>query len=205
MTRAQRPDGEIDYASSGAPGARDSVIVLRVGSLATVDPDPTVSAGRGLHVLLVHLDAPELDDPPVFGGETPAGSTVAAIVQVAAHEHVGDTVALVAEGETTGIALTLAAQQRLPVRRLVLVDPVRPAEPLAQDLIAETLRGIDAETLVVAGAGEPDAIDAAGWFRDRLAHATLHVAEAGEAPEGRLALDGVWTEVVDFLTVAAAT
>lgn len=205
MTRAQHPDGEIDYASSGAPGAENSVIVLRLGSLATVDPDSAASAAHGLHLLLVRLDPPELDDPPVFGGETPAGSTTGALVRLAAREHVSEAVALVAERATCGIALILAAERRLPARRLVLVTPELPAEPLARDLLVETLRAVEAETLVLTGADEPEALAAAEWYASHLPNAVTRTADAGDAPDGRMSLDDVWGEVVDFLTAAAVS
>lgn len=195
MTRAQGPQVEIDVSSRGTPGAARTVVVLRTGSLASVDPDSAVTAARDVRLLLVHLDAPELDDPPAYGGETPAGSTAAALIALAGEE-IGDApFGLVAERDAAALGLSLAAALGDRVDRLALVAAPVPESPLQRDLAVPILGRVTAKTLVLASAGDPDAPQAAAtWHRDHLADARLEMVPG--TGDGRLALTDVWARVL---------
>jgi pimeloyl-ACP methyl ester carboxylesterase len=201
MTRAQGPDDELDYSSAGAPGASRVAIVLRTGSLATVDPDPAATAAHDLRVVLVHLEGPELDDPPAFGGETPAGSTASALARIADREHPGGMFAIVAERDTCAIALSLAADLHQRMDHLVLVAPEIPIERLERDLAVPVLERVRARALLVAASTEPATVDAADWYARHLADASTTVLSAEQvgSPDGRLGLGDAWIPVLAHL------
>lgn len=198
MTRAQGPDDEIEYAGSGIPGADRTVVVLRTGAMATVDPDASVTHARRVHVLLVHVEGPDLDDPPAFGGETPAGSTASALARIARKESPDAVLSLVAVRETCAIAISLVAQEGLPVESLALVAPVVPEEPLQRDLAIGLLGRIDAPTLIVAAETEPATVEAAAWFAPQLANGSTAVLPASlvDSPDGLLGLRDAWETVL---------
>lgn len=121
MTRAQEPGSQIGYRVEGASGATRTIVVLRTGPLATVDPDHTETVARDVRVILVHLEGPELEDPPAYGGETPAASTRRALRGIVDAEIGSDAFALVGERAAGPLALSLAAELGSRIDRLVLV------------------------------------------------------------------------------------
>lgn len=198
MTRAQEPDDEIEYAVSGAPGAERTIVVLRTGPLATVDPGPAATRAHDVHVMRVHLEGPELDDPPAFGGETPAASTAAAIARIAERESAGLPLALVAERATCAIAITLAAEPTLRVEQLVLVAPILPEERVERDLAVPLLQRIRARALLVGARTEPGTVRAAEWYAGQFADGSIAVIPDEEirSPDGRLGLGDAWPTVL---------
>jgi pimeloyl-ACP methyl ester carboxylesterase len=205
MTRAQGPDGEIDYRSVGVPGAR-VVFVLRTGALATVDPDAPTTDDLDVRLVLVHLDAPELDDPPVFGGETPAGSTVSALVDLVRREAGEGPIGLVAERDAGALGISLAADLGAGVDRLALVAVPPPASPLERDLTADVLARVSARALVYGAEGDPAAdAEAARWLAEHLRHAdvALVAPDAVGAGDGRLGMLDVWPRVLEHVAAGA--
>ncbi|MFK5073654.1 hypothetical protein ACI4BE_29435, partial [Klebsiella pneumoniae] len=81
--------------SFGTPGAPRAVVVLRTGDVSTIDPDTRVTSGFDVRIVAVGLDAPELEDPPAFGGQTPASLTLDALRGLLEREVPGTSVGLV--------------------------------------------------------------------------------------------------------------
>jgi hypothetical protein len=197
MTRAQTPDSQIDYRSAGAAGAARTVVVLRRGALALNDPDPAATAAGDVRLLLLHLDDAEIDDPPAFGGETPAQSTAQAIADLVAGDASGPW-AIVAERETSALAFAVVARAGGTVDRVALVAPEPPGSPLARDVLAQVLAGCGAEVLVVAADTDPASVDGARWFAATLADCRrAEVARSDvHSPDGRLGLGDAWPQVL---------
>jgi pimeloyl-ACP methyl ester carboxylesterase len=189
MTRAQGPDSEIDFRSFGVLGGARTVLVLRTGAVALVDPGPGVTRHRDVRLLTVRLDDAELDDPPVFGGETPAESTADAVADLGRREAGGALIGVVADRSTASLAVALAARASDLVGRLALVGAEVPDEALVADLLGEELARIAAPTLVVGAADDPAS---AQWYAERLRSAEVELVAAPGLPDS-------WPQVLAHL------
>ncbi|MCK6067673.1 MULTISPECIES: hypothetical protein [Microbacterium] len=199
MTRAQGPAFGIEYRSAGALAAPRCVLVVRSGAIATTDPAPLVTAEHHVRLLLIAVDEPELDDPPTFGGETPAGSTAAEVLALLREEVPDGPVGVVGERAAALFAVALAAALGDRADRLALVGVPLPETGLARDLVSDALARVAADTLVVNdSADEAAPEDAARWYAERLPHARADVLsrEAAGALDGRLGLTAVWPRVL---------
>jgi len=206
MSLAPWLDGELGYRSFGAPGAPRAVFVLRTGDVSTTDPDARVTSGYDVRVIAVGLDAPELEDPPVFGGQTPAGLTVDALRDLLEREAPGTTVGVVGERAAGPIAIYLAAAMGPVVDRLAIVGVVSPSDPLSRDLRTPLLDHLDAETLVLVGGDGPAETSDAEWYVDRIRSATLQVVPDHEigSVNGELTLTSAWDRVLSHVAPGAA-
>lgn len=198
MTRAQRPDGELDYRTFCAPAAPRLVLLLRTGAVATADPNPSVTSRYDVVVVAVQLDGEELHDPPAFGGETPAESTTASLLQLIARERPDGAVGVVGERETSPIAAALAERAAGRVDRLALVAAPIPGGPLDRDVAGAALSRVAASTALFAAPDDPVAPAAdAQWYVAHLPSATLTTAEPSDpALDKRLSLTDVWEQVL---------
>ncbi|MDF2989981.1 MAG: phosphoglycerate dehydrogenase [Microbacterium sp.] len=205
MSLAPWLDGELGYRSFGTPGAPRAVFVLRTGDVATTDPDTRVTAAFDVRIVAVGLDAPELEDPPVFGGQTPAGLTVDALRELLEREAPGATVGLVGEREAGPIAIYLAAAMGPVVDRLAIVGVASPSDPLSRDLRTPLLDHLDAEALVIVGGeGPADAADAE-WYVERMRSARLQVVADDDiaSVNGDITLTSVWPDVLAHVAPGA--
>lgn len=198
MSLAPWLDGELGYRSFGAPGAPRAVFVLRTGDVATTDPDARVTSAFDVRVVAVGLDAPELEDPPVFGGQTPAGLTVEALRALLEREAPGATVGLVGERSAGPIAIYLAAAMGPAVDRLAIVGVQSPSDPLSRDLRTPLLDHLDAEVLVIVGGDGPADESDADWYVERMRSAEAEVVPADEigSVNGHVTLTSVWDRVL---------
>lgn len=198
MSLAPWLDGELGYRSFGTPGAPRAVFVLRTGDVATTDPDAGVTSAFDVRVVAVGLDAPELEDPPVFGGQTPAGLTVEALRALMEREAPGATVGLVGERSAGPIAIYLAAAMGPIVDRLAIVGVQSPSDPLSRDLRTPLLDHLEAEVLVIVGGDGPADTDDAGWYTERMRSAEAEVVPADEiaSVNGHVTLTSVWERVL---------
>ncbi|MGN7970874.1 hypothetical protein [Microbacterium sp. 22296] len=205
MSLAPWLDGELGYRSFGTPGAPRAVFVLRTGDAATTDPDARVTSGYDVRVVAVGLDAPELEDPPVFGGQTPAGLTVEALRELVDREAPGATVGLVGERSAGPIAIYLAAALGPVVDRLAIVGVQSPSDPLSRDLRTPLLDHLDAEVLVVVGGDGPADTGDAGWYVDRMRSAEAEVVPDAEitSVNGHVTLTSVWERVLAHVAPGA--
>lgn len=198
MTRAQGPGSRIGYRSIGPAGASRTVLVVRSGALAMTDPAPHVTAEHGCRLLLVEVEGAQLDDPPTFGGETPAGSTAAEVLALLDEEVPDGSVGLVGERAAALLAVALAAVLGRRVDRLALVAVPLIDDALARDVLTETLSHVTAPTVVFSAAQDAASpVPAADWCADRLPLGRVEVVadEAGTS-DGRLALSDVWDRVL---------
>lgn len=197
MSRAPWLDGELEYRSFGTPGAPRAVFVLRTGAVATTDPDVRVTSGHDVRIVAIGLDAPELEDPPAFGGQTPAGLTVDALRALLEREAPGTKVGLVGERSAGAIAIHLAAAMGECVDRLVIVGVNSPVDPLTRDMQTPMLDGLSADTLVLVG-GEETGADDARWYVDRIPTARTEVLDPArfDSVHGQLTLGSVWDLVL---------
>lgn len=199
MTRAQGPAFEIEYRSVGPAEAPRTVLVLRSGPIALTDPEPGTTRRHGVRLLLVEVGAAELDNPPTFGGETPAESAAAEVFTLLREEVPRGVVGLVGERAAALFTVALAAGLGARVDRLALVAAPPPDSPLAADLTAATLGRVPATTAIFNGSRDATAPpDAAEWYAAHLASARADIippspARAGDA---RLALADVWDRVL---------
>lgn len=196
MTRAQGSGSELEIRSFGAAGAARTVLVLRTGPVATTDPDPSVTAAHEARIVAIELDDAELDDPPTFGGETPAESAVHSLAVLARREGGDRPVGLVAERSAAPLALALAAHYAPLIDRLALVSVPSPASPLAADLLAETMTAITADTLLV---DVPEhGADMLEWCAAHLPSARVSREDVAAAAliDTRLGLAEVWERVL---------
>lgn len=208
MTRAQGPGLGLSYRSVSPAGARRCVLVLRSGALATVDPEPRITAVHDTRLLLVEIDAPGLDDPPAFGGETPAGSTAARVLELLSEEVPEGPFGVVGERAAALFAVALAATLASRVDRLALVAAPLPDGPLACDLLAATLGRVTADTVIVNAEADADAPgDAARWYATRLPRGRAEILAPVGPPalDGRVALSAVWARVLDHVGRQVAT
>ncbi|PVE72109.1 hypothetical protein [Microbacterium testaceum] len=205
MSLAPWLDGELGYRSFGTPGSPRAVFVLRTGDVATTDPDARVTSSYDVRVVAVGLDAPELEDPPVFGGQTPAGLTVDALRALLEREAPGATVGLVGERAAGPIAIYLAAAMGPVVDRLAIVGVRSPSDPLSRDLRTPLLEHLDAEVLVVVGGEGPADHDDASWYIDRLRAAEAEVVPPDEidSVNGHVTLTSVWDRVLTHVAPGA--
>ena len=190
MTRAQAPDGELEFRSFGAAGAARTVLVLRVGAVALLDPDPSATLDHDVRLMAVQLDEVELDDPPTYGGETPAASTAAALADLVRREVPGAVIGLVAERDAVPLGVALAASAGTLVDRLALVDVRVPESALVGDLLAEESAAVAAPSIVVSAAQDEAA---ARWYADRLRESEVRVVESGD---NGVSLTHVWDVVL---------
>ncbi|MFN3949905.1 hypothetical protein [Microbacterium sp.] len=205
MSLAPWLDGELGYRSFGTPGAPRAVFVLRTGDVATTDPDARVTSGYDVRVVAVGLDAPELEDPPVFGGQTPAELTVEALKALMEREAPGATVGLVGERSAGPIAIYLAAAMGPIVDRLAIVGVRSPSDPLSRDLRTPLLDHLDADVLVLVGGDGPAGTDDAEWYVDRLRSAEAQVVPDDEigSVNGHVTLTSVWERVLEHVAPGA--
>jgi pimeloyl-ACP methyl ester carboxylesterase len=207
MTRAQGTGSGIAYRSVSPAGATRCVVVLRSGALATVDPAPQVTAAHATRLLLVQVDASELDDPPTFGGETPAGSAAAEVLALLREEVPDGTFGVVGERAAALFAAALAAQLGPRVDRLALVSAPMPDGPLACDLTAGVLSQVSSVALVVNASTDPGApAEAAQWYAAHLRRGRAEAVPAADPHplDGRLALSDVWDRVLGHVGTAVA-
>lgn len=205
MSLAPWLDGELGYRSFGTPGAPRAVFVLRTGDVATTDPDARVTSGFDVRIVAVGLDAPELEDPPVFGGQTPAGLTVEALRALLEREAPGATVGLVGERSAGPIALYLAAAMGEVVDRVAIVGVRSPTDALSRDLRTPLLDDLAADVLVVVGHDGPAGQRDAAWYVDRLrsgAAEVIHPDEIGSV-NGEVTLTSVWSRVLTHVAPGA--
>ncbi|RKT33578.1 hypothetical protein DEU34_2180 [Microbacterium sp. AG1240] len=198
MTRAQAPDGELEFRSFGAAGAARTVLVLRVGAVAMLDPGPSATLDHDVRLMAVQLDEVELDDPPTYRGETPAASTAAALADLVRREVPGAVIGLVAERDAVPLGVALAASAGELVDRLALVDVRVPDSALVGDLLADEAAAVVAPSIVVSAPGDDTA---ARWYADRLGDGEVRVVEPGG--DG-LSLTRVWDVVLGHVAAQPA-
>ncbi len=199
MTRSGEPSTEFERHAFGAIGATRTVVVLRTGATAMLDPDPAVTALRNVRILAIGLPVEELANPAAFGGETQAESTASTLATLA-RAHAGELPAgLVGYGPTGSLALLVAASLGLDIDRLALIAVPAPGTPLDRDDAAEVMARVTAETLIMNGQHDPDAAAAAArWHHEHLSASRVEMVPgaAVPAPDGRLALADVWGRVL---------
>jgi hypothetical protein len=205
MSLAPWLDGELGYRSFGTPGAPRAVFVLRTGDVATTDPDARVTSGFDVRIVAVGLDAPELEDPPVFGGQTPAGLTVEALKALLEREAPGAAVGVVGERSAGPIALYLAAAMGGVVDRVAIVGVQSPTDALSRDLRTPLLDDLPAEVLVLVGQDGPAGQGDAAWYVDRLRSGTAEVVHPDEidSVNGEVTLTSVWSRVLTHVAPGA--
>jgi hypothetical protein len=205
MSRVPWLDGELEYRSFGTPGAPRAVMVLRTGDVSTIDPDVRITSGFDVRIVAVGLDAPELEDPPAFGGQTPAGLTVDALRGLLEREAPGTTVGLVGERSAGPLAIHLAAAMGVVVDRLAIVGVESPSDPLSRDIHTPLLDDVVADTLIVVGGEGPAHDDDAAWYLGRLPTARVEVIVADELDtiNGHVTLSAVWESVLAHVAPGA--
>ena len=143
MTRADEPPPTgVDHRIFGAPGAARTVIVVRTGATAMLDPDPPATAARAVRVVVIGLSDDDLADPATFGGGTPAETMTTTLARLVRSQAEDSQVGVVAVGATGVLALLLAAELGDHVDRLALVAVPAPETPIDRD---------DAELVISAG------------------------------------------------------
>lgn len=205
MSLAPWLDGELGYRSFGTPGAPRAVFVLRTGDVSTTNPDSRVTSGYDVRIIAVGLDAPELEDPPVFGGQTPAALTVDALRELVEREAPGVPVGLVGERSAGAIAIYLAAAMGPVVDRLAIVGVESPSDPLSRDLRTPLLDHLDAEALVIVGGDGPAATGDAEWYVERMRSAEMQIVPDDEigSVNGHVTLTSVWDRVLAHVAPGA--
>lgn len=202
MTWASEPPPGVELRTFGAPGADRTVIVLRIGATAMLDPDPSATTVRAVRVVVVGLPAADLDDPAAFRGETRAESTAAALADHVRAEAGESPVGLVGVGSTGSVALRLAALLGADVDRLALVAVPLPETPLDRDDAAVVAARVTAKTLIMNGQDDPDAAAAAArWHHDRIQGSRVEMVPSPAFATGddRLALGDVWERVLSHV------
>lgn len=205
MSRVPWLDGELEYRSFGTPGAPRAVVVLRTGDVSTIDPDTRVTSGFDVRIVAVGLDAPELEDPPAFGGQTPAGLTLDALRGLLEREAPGTPVGLVGERSAGPIAIHLAAVMGSVVDRLAIVGVESPSDPLSRDLHTPLLDEVVADTLVVVGGDGPAGVHDGEWYARRIREARLEVVHGDDLDtiNGHVTLAAVWGSVLAHVAPGA--
>ncbi|MFS0794400.1 hypothetical protein [Microbacterium sp. 1P10AE] len=205
MSRVPWLDGELEYRSFGTPGAPRAVMVLRTGDVSTIDPDVRITSGFDVRIVAVGLDAPELEDPPAFGGQTPAGLTVDALRDLLEREAPGTTVGLVGERSAGPLAIHLAAAMGGVVDRLAIVGVESPSDPLSRDIHTPLLDDVVADTLIIVGGDGPADVDDAAWYLGRIPTARIEVIGADELDtiNGHVTLSSVWESVLAHVAPGA--
>lgn len=196
------PPAGVEWGSFGALGAERTVIVLRSGATAMLDPDPEATTARTVRVAVVGLSSEDIDDPAAFGGETRAERTAVTLAGQVRAEAGESPVGLVGVGNTGDVALRLAAELGSGVDRLALIAVPAPETPLDRDDAEPVLARVTAKTLIMNGQHDPDAAAAAArWHRDRIAGSRVEMVPAAEqsAGDGRLALTDVWDRVLSHV------
>ena len=201
MTRADEPGTGIERRTFGASGAGRTVVLLRSGPAATLDPEPHVTASREVRILALGLRAEDLEDSATFGGQTQAESMAARLADLARTKAGDFPVGLVGVGDTGQLAILLAADLGEAIDRLALVAVPAPEQPIDRDDEATVLARVTAKTLIMNGQQDPDAAAAAArWHHDHLPGSRVEmVPPASAAPDGRLALADVWERVLSHV------
>jgi pimeloyl-ACP methyl ester carboxylesterase len=202
MTRAEEPAAGIERRVFGAAGAERTVIVLRTGPAATLDPEPAGTAARAVRVVAIGLREADLEDPATFGGQTEA-ETAAGVLTAMARELAGESnVGLVGVGATGLLAVLLAAELGDAVDRLALIAVPAPDQPIDRDDEEEVMARVTAKTLIMNGQRDPEAgAAAARWHHDHLAGSRVEMVPGAlvPAPDDRLALADVWDRVLSHV------
>ena len=202
MTTAVEPPAGVEHRAFGAPGAERSVVVVRTGPTAMVDPDPAATAARDVTVVAVGLAEIALSDPATFGGQTPAeemARLLAGFIRARAGER---PVGVVGVGATGTVALLLAAELGDDVDRLALIGVPAPETPIDRDDGEIVTARVTAKTLIMNGQRDPDAAAAAArWYHDRLPGSRVEMVPASALPrgDGRLPVDLVWDRVLSHV------
>lgn len=206
MTRGQGPDTTLSFRVFGAADARRTILVLREGAAATVDPAAAVTATRLVRIIAVRLAPVEISDPGAFGGETHAEVTVGSLAELVDEEvpH-GAQVGVAGVGEAWDTAVLLAGEAR--VDRLALVAAPRPGTALMRDEAARALARVQAKTLILSGQKDPasSAADAA-WMKEHVGNARVEMVPAASTTGigGALTLADVWPRVLSHLAPGTA-
>jgi len=200
MTRSDEPDSGYERRAFGSPGAARTVIVLRAGPTATLDPDPVATAARSVQILAIGLRDADIADPAAFGGATRAESVAAALAD-RVRARAGDSpVGLVGVGPAGALALLFAAELGEAVDRLALIAVPVPETPLDREDAAGVAERVSAKTLIMNGQRDPDASAAAArWHHERLPGSRVEMVPAPASPDGRLALAEVWDRVLSHV------
>ncbi len=202
MTRASDPAKGFERRGFGAPGAARTVIVLRIGPAAMLDPEPAVTAARDVRILAIGLRADDLQDSATFGGQTQAESMASGLADLARTKAGEFPVGLVGVGATGQLAILLAAGLGAAVDRLALVGVPAPEQPIDRDDEEEVMARVTAKTLIMNGQRDPDAAAAAArWHHDHLAGSRVEMVPGAlvPAPDDRLALADVWDRVLSHV------
>lgn len=200
MTKGPAPSAAYEHRSFGAPGAERTVVLLRAGIAALSDPRPDVTAGHDVRIVAVGLTVDDIDDPAAYRGATAAETTAATVARFVTQERQDRPVGLVGVGDAGELAMLVAAHLGDAVDRLALVAVPEPATELGGHEVADLLTGVDAQTLVLSGAADPDAAgSAARWFEERLAAAQVEIVSETSDPESRLVLADVWERVLSHV------
>src|SRR6187551_827058 len=133
MTRADEPIAGVEHRVFGAPGAVRTVIVVRTGATAMLDPDPPATAARAVRVVVVGLADEDLQDPATFGGGTPAETMATALAELVRSQAGETPVGVVGVGATGVLVLLLAAELGDGVDRLALIAVPAPETPIDRD------------------------------------------------------------------------
>ena len=202
MTKADEPAGGVEHRVFGAPGAVRTVVVVRTGATAMLDPDPPATAARAVRVVAVGLADGDLVDPATFGGGTPAETMAMSLAELIRSQAGESPVGMVGVGATGVLVLLLAAELGDVVDRLALVAVPAPETPIDRDDAELVTARVSAKTLIMNGQRAPDAAAAAAaWHHDRLPGSRVEMVPASALPagDGRLALDLVWDRVLSHV------
>lgn len=203
MTRGQGPSTSLSFHVFGAPGARRTVLLLREGATASVDPRPSETAARDVRIIAVRLAPVEISDPGAYGGETHAEVTVARLADLVEGEVPdGAAIGVAGVGDAWDTAVLLAGEHPDRVDRLALVAAPRPDSALARDDAARALGRVRAKTLILSGQKDPGSAAAdAAWIKDQLTGARVEMVPpaATSGIDGALTLADVWPRVLSHL------
>ena len=201
MTGAEDPAKRFERRAFGAPGAGRTVIVMRTGPAAMLDPEPVATAARAAQILAIGVRAVDLEDPATFGGQTQAESMASGLADLARTKAAEFPVGLVGVGATGQLAVLLAAELGDAVDRLALVAVPAPEQPIDRDDEERVMARVTAKTLIMNGQRDPDAAAAAArWHHDHLPGSRVEMVP-GEATgaDHRLALADVWDRVLSHV------
>ena len=202
MTRADEPPAGVEHRVFGAPGAARTVIVMRTGATAMLDPDPRATVARAVRIVVLGFSDEDLADPATFGGGTPAETMAMSLADLVRSQAGRSPVGVVGVGATGPLALLLAAELGDGVDRLALIAVPAPETPIDRDDAELVTARVTAKTLIMNGQRAPDAAAAAAaWHHDRLPGSRVEMVPASALPagDGRLALDLVWDRVLSHV------
>jgi pimeloyl-ACP methyl ester carboxylesterase len=203
MTRGQGPSTTLAYRVFGAIGADRTILLLREGAQATVDPDPPATAARDVRVVAVRLTPVEVSDPGAYGGETHAEVTVGSLADLVETEVPGgEAIGLVGVAGAWDSAVLLAGELADRVDRLALVAAPKPENALARDEAEQALARVHAKTVVLSGQRDASCAAAdAAWIRQHVPDARVEMVPAAAVGgvDGVLSLVDVWPRVLAHL------